>query len=147
MPTELGKPFSIDWRGNPPHMLEPDIPIWYRFLNSYGHLFKKLYYDAYVGGVFASPQKLLDPFQKMWRAVNAKRIDALVETEESVWIIEVSLVPGLRAIGQLEVYRYLWLEDPNILKPVSLILVCQMIDEDVIAAGSSLGIATYVMPE
>lgn len=147
MPTELGRPFSIDWRGNPPHMLAPDIPVWYRFLDVYGFMFKKLYYDAYVGGFFFSSKKLLDPFQRMWRANTAKRIDALVETEKNVLIIEVSLVPGLRAIGQLEVYRYLWLEDPKIEKPALRLLVCQGIDNDVIAAASSLGIVTYVMPE
>jgi len=147
MPTELGKAFSIEWRGNPPHMLSPDIPVWYRFLDDYGFMFKKLYYVAYVGRFYFSSKQLLDPFQKMWRANTAKRIDALVETEKNVWIIEVSLIPGLRAIGQLEVYRYLWLEDPKIDKPVYRVLVCQAIDNDVIAAAGSLGIATYIMPE
>lgn len=146
MPTELGKPFAIDWRGRPPHMLDADIPVWYRFLEKWGWQFIQLYYDCFVGGPWFSQEKLSDPMFYMWRALNAKRIDALGETKDEVWIIEVSQDPGLRSVGQLQVYEKLWLEDPKIEKPVQLVLVCAVVDPDLLASASAFNIVSYVMP-
>ncbi len=146
MPTHLGKSFEIDWRGRPPHMLDQDIPVWYRFLENYGFMFQNLYYDVFVGGPWYSEEKLKDPLFYAWRALNAKRIDALAETEKDLWLIEVNSNPGLRAVGQLQVYLKLWEEDPKIDKPVQLVLVCAVVDPDLLSAASSLGILSYVMP-
>ena len=146
MPTELGKTFSIDYRGRPPHMLDQDIPVWYRFLESYGDMFINLYYDVFVGGPWYSQKKLEDPLFYMWRALNAKRIDALGETQDEVFLIEVSQDPGLRAVGQIQVYAKLWAEDPKINKPIKLVLVCATVDPDLLSAAASFGIISYVMP-
>ena len=146
MPTELGKAFAIDWRGRPPHMLDKDIPLWYAFLDKWGWNFIKLYYDSFVGGPWFSAEKLKDPLFYAWRALNAKRIDAIGETEKTVWIIEVSYDPGLRAIGQLQVYSKLWTEDPKIDKPVELVLVCAVVDPDLLSVAASLNIRPYVIP-
>ncbi len=146
MPTHLGKAFSIDYRGRPPHMLDQDIPVWYRFLEKYGYLFEKLYYDVFVGGPWYSKEKLADPLLYMWRALNAKRIDALGETEKELFLIEVNTNPGLRAVGQLQVYGKLWSEDPKLNKPIVKVLVCAVVDPDLLSAAASFDIQTYVMP-
>ena len=146
MPTELGQKYSITWRGAPPHMLAPDIPVWYRFLETYGDLFVNLYYDCLLGGPTLSPKQAEDPFWRMWRANTAKRADAIAELENEVWIIEVSMRPGLRAVGQLMVYLSLWMEDPVIIKPEKSLLVCEEVDTDLISAAARFGILTYVTP-
>lgn len=146
MPTHLGKSFSIDYRGRPPHMLDQDIPVWYRFLDDYGHMFIKLYYDVFVGGPWYSKKKLEDPLFYMWRALTAKRIDALGETEKELFLIEVNSDPGLRAVGQIQVYAKLWSEDPKINKPIVKVLVCAVVDPDLLSAAASFDIQTYVMP-
>ncbi|KKN31454.1 hypothetical protein LCGC14_0823670 [marine sediment metagenome] len=127
-------------------MLDQDIPVWYRFLDKYGFMFQKLYYDVFVGGPFYSAEKLKDPLIYMWRALNSKRIDALAELEKELWLIEVNTDPGLRAVGQLQVYLKLWQEDPKIDKPVQLVLVSAVVDPDLLSAASSLGIKPYIMP-
>lgn len=127
-------------------MLDQDIPVWYRFLKIWGFKFVNLYYDSFVGGPWYSKKKLEDPLFFMWRAVNAKRIDAIGETQKETWIIEVNSNPGLRAVGQLQVYGKLWSEDPKIAKPVQLVLVCAVVDQDLLSAAASFGIVTYVMP-
>jgi len=146
MPTELGKTFSIDYRGRPPHMLDQDIPVWYRFLESYGDMFINLYYDVFVGGPWYSKKKLEDPLFYMWRALTAKRIDAMGETEKELFLIEVSSDPGLRAIGQIQVYAMLWAEDPKINKPIIKTLVCAVVDPDLLSAAATYDIQIYVMP-
>jgi len=146
MPTDLGRRYEIDWRGDPPHMLATDVPIWYRFLEVYGNDFQNLYYDCLLGGPFFTREELEDPMKKMWRANVSKRADAIAELPDGVWIIEVAKGPGLRAIGQLLTYRGLWLEDPKINKLEKMVLVCEVIDQDLIAAAAQVGILTYVMP-
>ena len=145
MPTELGNKYSIDWRGKPPQMLETDHPVWYRFLDRYGQYFKALYYNCLLGGPFLTKEQATDPIQRMWRFNTSKRADAIAETATEVWIIEVANYPGLRAAGQLLVYQTLWLEDPKIIKPERLLLVCERIDNDLGAACTRRGIQIYVV--
>lgn len=146
MPTTLGNSYSIDWRGDPPHMLKTDVPVWYRFLEKWGTPFTALYYDVLLGGPFLTVEQEKDPYWRMWRANTAKRADAIAELPNAVWIIEVAKRPGLRAVGQLQVYRSLWIEDPKIRKPESVLLVCEEVDTDLLASAAMYGILIYVMP-
>ena len=54
---------------------------------------------------------------KMCYATTAKRIDAIVQFENEIWLIELAQPPGLRAIGQLATYITLYAEDPKFPKP------------------------------
>ena len=146
MPTELGRPYALDWRGDPPHMLRPDVPVWYRFLEKWGGVFEKLYYDCLLGGPYLTPEEKKDPLKRMWRVNNSKRADAIAELKDEVWIIEVAAGPGLRVIGQLQTYRALWIRDTPILKPEKMILVCEIPDTDLFDAAAMFGILIYVLP-
>ena len=145
MPTTLKRPFSLDWRGDPPHMLPPDIPVWWRFFDTWKHEIKRLWYDCLLGGPFLTEEEEKDPLKKSWRYVNSKRPDAIVETEEEVWIIEVAANPGLRAIGQLIAYQNLWQEDPKIEKIDRAVLVVETLDTDLGAAAARMGALIFVV--
>jgi len=145
MPTTLGRPYSLDWRGYPPHMLKVDVPIWYRFLEKYGAPFLNLYYDCLLGGPFLTPEELKDPYMRDWRVLNSKRADAIAELEGEVWIIEVAKEPGLRAVGQVQVYHALWLRDPKIAKIEKVVLVADRIDKDLLDAAGMYGVLTFIV--
>ncbi|HEA68069.1 hypothetical protein LCGC14_0867530 [marine sediment metagenome] len=145
MPTDLGQKFSLNWRGDPPHMLEPDIPVWYRFLEVYGNLFANLWYDVCVGGPFYTKKELEDPLKKMWYQNLAKRIDALAELSDVIWLIEVSADPGLRSIGQLSSYQILWNRDPKIMKPERLVLVAGTMEKDILDVAGTLSILCHII--
>ena len=145
MPTFLGRPYSIHWRGDPPHMLKEDVPVWYDFLDRYGYMFKALYYDCLLGGPEYTEEQLKNPLIRMWRQNLSKRADAIAELENEVWIIEVADFPGLRAVGQLNTYRALWMEDPKIMKPERPILVCRTIDTDLAKSLALYGGQIYVV--
>jgi len=146
VPTELGRKYSLDWRGDPPHMLKVDVPIWYRFLEKYGGPFLNLYYDCLLGGPFLDVEELRDPYKRDWRVLNSKRADAIAELEDEVWIIEVAKEPGLRAIGQLQVYRALWLRDPKISKIERPVLVADTINKDLLDAAGMYGLMVFIVP-
>ena len=145
MPTELGRPYDIAWRGDPPHMLTPDIPVWYRFLEAYGSLFDFIYYDVAVGGPYLSPAEQKDPMQRMYRRNLVKRIDAVAQLPTETWIIEVSSDPGLRAIGQLISYQTLWKLDPKLDNPETLVLVSDTIEQDLLTVAGSYHIQCYII--
>jgi len=130
MPTELGEPYLQAWRGHYPHMLKEDVPVWELFLERNPNLFERIYYDVRVGGVYPGPEYGEEKWRYMYWQNTAKRLDALGEFKNEIWIIEVGARPGLRAVGQLNTYLALWLEDPKILKPAKMALVCQSVDED-----------------
>ena len=140
MPTDLGNPFSPLWRGTYPHMLPEDRPIWNSFLDKNEALFERIYYDVRVGGVYPGPELGDEKMRKMFYDNTAKRIDALAELKDEIWIIEVASRPGLRATGQLLTYLALWWEDPKINKPVKPILVAENVDEDLQKALTLYGV-------
>lgn len=145
MPTILGPKYSTDWRGKPPHMLAPDIPVWYRFLKEWAAHFVALYYDCLLGAPEMTPEEEKDPMKTMWRAVTSKRADAIAETKGEAWIIEVSAYPGMKAIGQLLTYHTLWLQDQKIGKPVKLILVGDQVDQDIESSCGPYGIRLHLV--
>lgn len=140
MPTDLGQPYSPLWRGSYPHMLEADKPVWSLFLERNLTLFERVYYDVRVGGVYPGPEYGDEKMRLMFYQNTAKRIDALGEMKDELWLIEVADRPGLRATGQLQTYVALWFEDPKIPKPIKPVLVCRSIDEDLARSLNFYGV-------
>ncbi|MBA7495938.1 hypothetical protein ES702_06534 [subsurface metagenome] len=145
MPTTLGPKYTIDWKGTPPHMLKIDVPVWWRFLEKYSKGILWIYYDCLLGGPYLSPEEEKDPLKKMWRASTSKRADSIAELENEVWIIEVASDPGLRALGQVQTYRALWLRDPIIMKIEKMVLVCDRIDPDLLDAAGMQGVLVFIV--
>jgi len=130
MPTDLGEPFEITWRGDPAQMLPPDVPLWHLFLDRYASNFERFFYNVRVGGPDMTQVDADEAMKKMWYASTAKRIDAIGEKKKEIWIIEVAASPYLRAVGQMLTYRFLWDLDPKINKPVKDVLLCYHLDSD-----------------
>lgn len=130
MPTELGEPFEITWRGDPQQMLPADVPLWHHFLDRYASNFERFFYNVRVGGPDLSKVVADEAMKRMWYASTAKRIDAIGEMKDEILIIEVASSPYLRAVGQCLSYKFLWDEDPKIDKPAKMILLCYFIDSD-----------------
>lgn len=145
MPTDLRRSYALDWRGDPPHMLPPDVPVWYRFLEKWGFQFINLYYDCLLGGPYLTAAEKKDPLKRMWRINLAKRADAIAELENEVWIIEVSADPNLKCIGQVQTYRALWLRDPKIHKIERCILVGETIEPDILDAAGIYGLLVFIV--
>lgn len=76
------------------------------------------------------PVKADPVYKKQWYLSTSKRIDALGEKPEELWIIEVAASPYLRAVGQCLTYQFLWNLDPKIDKPSKMVLVCPHLDTD-----------------
>jgi len=111
-------------------MLPADVPLWHRFLDRYASNFERFFYNVRVGGPDVSKIEGDEVLKRMWYLNTAKRIDAIGEKENELWIIEVASSPYLRAVGQMLTYRFLWNLDPKINKPVKDVLLCYYLDSD-----------------
>lgn len=145
MPTILGESYLPTWRGKPKQMLSTDHPLWDKFLDQYGSLFERFYYNVMLGE--AAIELPANPTfeEKIEQSLLSKKIDAIGETKDEVWIIEVASKPGLRAIGQIMSYRSLWFEDPKINKLEHFVMVTDKIDRDLLSAAASYGIETILL--
>jgi hypothetical protein len=130
MPTELGEPFPITWRGTPEQMLPADVPLWHAYLDRAAGRYKQFYYNVKVGGPDLSKIQVDEGMKKMFYQATAKRIDAIGEKEDSIEIIEVASSPYLRAVGQCLSYAFLWNLDRKINKPAKMVLLCWYLDFD-----------------
>lgn len=146
MPTTLGRSYDRYWLGKPPHMKGEDLPLWHKFLNDYGALFEKVYYNVLLGGPFLSPEEKKDKLKLMWRQNISKRADVVAELKDEVWIIEVDMHPGMRALGQLMTYRHLWTEDTPISKPEKLVLLASVVDQDLISSAGRYQVQVFIIP-
>lgn len=126
-------------------MLKPDIPVWYRFLDKFSSFFHVVYYDCLLGSPDLTEEEEQDPLKRMWRFNTSKRADAIATANSYVWIIEVASDPGLRSLGQLQVYRSLWLQDPQIDLMERMVLVCETLDPHLAIASKQHGIEIYVV--
>lgn len=146
MPTELGSPFEITWRGDPQQMLPPDVPLWHLFLDRFAWKFERFFYNVRVGGPDISKIKGDAALAKMWYANTAKRIDAIGETKKDLWIIEVASSPYLRAVGQCLSYKFLWELDPKIEKQARMVLLCYFLDADLKAVLKHYAVEIIEIP-
>jgi hypothetical protein len=130
MPTDLGKPYPVTWRGAPEQMLPADVPLWWAFLDRNAFRYERFYYNVRVGGPDISTIKGSLAIAKCWYASTAKRIDVIAEKKSQLDIIEVASAPYIRAVGQCLTYPFLWNLDPKISKPIRMVLLCYYIDSD-----------------
>ena len=130
MPTDLGQPYALTWRGDPQQMLPADVPLWHLFLDRYASNFERFYYNVRVGGPDISKIVGDLAIAKCWYASTAKRIDVIAEKKKEIWIIEVASAPYIRAVGQCISYHFLWRQDPKIKKPFKMVLLCYYLDAD-----------------
>lgn len=145
MPTTLGRPFDISWRGKPPHLLEVDTPVWYRFLENHRPETLNLYYDVLLGMHNMTRGQLKDSMQRMWYYANAKRVDAVIETPTEIWLIEVSNILAIRAIGQALSYSVMYSQDPIVRKIERPILVGEQMDADLLGVAGKYGITVFLI--
>ena len=143
--TLLGKSYAIDWRGIPPHMLKPDVPVWYRFLERWGSQLINLWYDVLLGAPVLTEEEEKNSYLKMYSSNISKRADAIAELENEIWIIEVASTAGLRAIGQVQVYRALWLRDPGLKKIEKTVIVCEEMEPNLLDAAAMYGILVFII--
>ena len=103
-------------------------------------------FNVRVGLGVQLPASSPDYMKLYARASTTKRIDMLVRAGDVVTIVEAKIRIGGSALGQLLLYRKLYLADHPEVKTVKLVAIGQTMEPDVKEAYDELGITTELFP-
>ena len=107
------------------------VSDWEKFLAQHHDHFDRFDYDVHLGrGLLLDPETP-DYMVRQVLATTRKRVDVIGHTPEAIWIIEIKPRGGQGAVGQLQNYRRLYLEEYRPDKPVLMVLVCERLAPDV----------------
>lgn len=140
MPTTLGPRFLPTWRGYPQHMSQDDYPLWQKYKDQALKDAVAVYYDVGLGGQTEVPQGVTPEMALMWLRNTQKRADVVIEKTDKWEIIELRSQATSAALGRLLVYRDLWRKDPPDSKPVTVLLVTDRFDKDMVETAKAVNV-------
>lgn len=113
-----------------PHLLSVDVPVWEAFLDNYAPEFSMIDYDVRVGEGRDPGDDYEQNIRGMALDLSKRRIDAVGQLPDSIWIMEVTTVADMRALGQLTVYPPLYRITYRPAFPLVPVLICAKLDPD-----------------
>ena len=130
MKPELSLPFPADWPGVPPGMPVGDFQVWDRWRVSAAGLFERLYFNVRVGEPIPMDESLPPELKAMSVALSRRRIDVVGEKASGWSLVELKWDAGAEALGQVLMYKALWLSEPPDRRPVSMSVVTNSFNKD-----------------
>lgn len=130
-----------------PHLLQPDIDLWKRYLADDPDNFIDYDYDVRVGAGRDPGSAAPENIRKMSLDLSQRRIDAIGYKADSLTIIEITLSAGLRAIGQLVAYPTLFNITHNPTQPIAVLLIAEEIQTDMLPVIEVLKIPFRLYPK
>jgi hypothetical protein len=138
---DRGPDYPPSWRGRPPAMLDADVPVWHRYLDRHADEFARFWYNVRITSDDLAARFPDAQDRAIAEALLPKRIDAVGERPDALWIIEVAAVIGLRSIGQALTYAALWrAERPEDAARLRAVLVCGQCGADEQAGARAAGV-------
>ncbi len=128
-----------------PHMREWESTIMDRFLQR-PMSDVKLDYDVHVRINDKTPDVIhTDAERQLWRQMTAFRIDAVMETDSTIYVIEVKDRLRPSAIGQALTYAYLYVKIHTPQKQVIPAIICGLDDPDTHAVCDHYKIQVWIV--
>jgi len=114
-----------------PHLLQPDIELWERFLKLHESEYKYFDYDVRIGKGRPAEDLHNDNIKKMALDLSMRRIDAIGYKSNEIQIIEITCFGDLKALGQLQTYPQLYKETFSPVMPVTTLLLAERLGADI----------------
>ena len=128
-----------------PHMKLKEADIWDRFLSHLPWEALRITYDLRLGQGAVIPPDQPDWVARMVWALSTKRVDVVVETRDTIWLVEVKERAGLSAVGQLMGYAALYRNQLSPRKPLMLACICRRIAPDMHEIFARYQIRSFVV--
>ena len=130
MKPELGPSFSPEWEGIPPAMPTGDLGIWLRYRSQLLGMYDRVFFNVRVGEPVPVPEGLPPEIEKMAIETSRRRIDVVAEGILDWLIVELKFNAGADALGQILMYKALWLSDPPDTRLVEMAIVSDRENKD-----------------
>ena len=135
----------MNWKNNLyPHLLPEDICLWESFLLENSSKFIGFDYDVRVGSGRDPGPSYNSQLRRIGIDLSQRRIDCIGYQSKSIYIFEVTMSVGLKAIGQLLTYPLLYQRTYNPTLPLVPAFVCSEIQSDILPIIESKGILYFV---
>lgn len=126
-------------------MFPLDIPIWERFVDSFGADFLGFDYDVKVGSGTPPVEGLRPKYRRMQRILSRYRIDVVGFKSNAIWIIETKPEAGTIALGQVDFYTTLYKRDYEPKLPVVGAIITDRILPDMEEFTKSKGYEYHIV--
>lgn len=127
-------------------MRSTEANIWTSFLQTTDLVFTDVIYDLHLGEGMPSTPDEPESITKLKLAVTRKRVDAIGETDDAIWIFELKNRLGLSALGQLLAYFDLYNQEYDPIKPVNLGAVAYSLAPDVRPTYDLYAVSIFIVP-
>ena len=128
-----------------PHLRGREIEIWQRFLALHPDRFTSLNYDVRVGQGIEFPGSTTVALKSMAEALTKQRIDVVSQSGGQTTLIEIAPGAGTDSLGQLLVYRRLWVEEHATEPLPALMLVTDVDRPDIRRASEAEGVEMVIV--
>lgn len=90
------------------HLLQPDADLLQQYFAEFPDRYNHIDFDVRVGGGRDPGEHMPDHIRHMAIQLSQRRIDAVAHRIDRIDIIEVTQTAGIKALGQLQAYPYLY---------------------------------------
>jgi hypothetical protein len=128
-----------------PHLLPVDAAVWQRWLDRYGHLFKRFDYDLKVGRG-RDPGPATDPkMRQMAVTLSQRRIDAVGYRGSETHLFEITTLADLKCLGQIQAYPLLYAQTFPTLGILKTAVVAERLGTDLETAYRQANVTVYLV--
>lgn len=113
-----------------PHMKPEDVAVWERFIAQNPRYFVTCDYDVPVGTGAPTNPEHPENIQADHKILTQKKIDVVGYSTTGNYVVEVKPVADMKALGQILVYRKLYLADNPNLPLVHCMVVCGSVERE-----------------
>ena len=128
-----------------PHMKAGEAEIWDRFRASLPWKAERIEYDVRLGEGAKLPEDVPAWVRAMAWSLSTKRVDAVVESADAIYLCEVKDRASLSAVGQLIGYATLYRMQFAPVKPLRMVCVCREVAPDMAPIFETQGIQVFVV--
>ena len=110
------------------HMSQMEAYLWTKFLEQYGGNYDSYEYDVHIEKPITIPKGFEDQYKKMAIALSSLRIDVVMQDKNNIYIVEVRPEAKQSVIGNLIMYRFLYMMQMKPRKQVKMIIITDKYD-------------------
>lgn len=129
-----------------PHLLPVDVKLWEQFLAANPNRYSVIDYDVRVGQGRPMPDLATANLRRMATDLSMRRIDAIGHNGNNRTVIEITHTAGLKAVGQMIAYKFLYREKFPGNYQLDILLVAGQLESDIFPVLASSAIP-YWTPE
>ena len=122
------------------HMMREDHATWSAFLVSGDIKFEEVWYDVHVGAPMAVPLGSPEFMKDVVNGISRKRIDVIGKLNSEIHIIEVKPHANMQAVGQVIIYRDLFIKEYELEVAVRCLIVAMTCDRDILETAEKMDV-------